>query len=721
MARRTKAVVLAAGHDEATRRLLLQPLATSTVIEQTLANVTSVVAKQDVIVVVAEHDNSVRDLLGPEWNYVVQNEQAGTGDAVRCARGELVNFRGDVLVAYGDTPMLRAASLRGLLWRHRLKKAPFSLLTAVLPQPRGYGRIERDADHRIVDIIEDADLSAITQDITEVNVGAYVADNAILIPELDAMAATGEHRLTELAERLIAQGRQIASYAIVDPDEVQGINTSEELRAAADIVLKRLFSPSHAVETGEIEFGTGGWRALIGEGFTIHNVRRLCQAIANEVTRRGAERQGVVIGCDRRFLSREAADAAAEVFAGNNIPVHLLPEDVPTPLVTFAAPYLGCVYGVVVTASHNPPQWNGIKVFRADGSLPLKDETDAFTAEANALTQADVVSLDLRLAQSVGFVRQIDLIDPYVDAIEDFVDIGVIRKASLRVAVDPMYGTSQLALSTILSDGRCRAEFIHDWHNPLFGGHSPAPDPEALTTLMSMVKNGAYDLGMATDGDADRIAIIDERGEYVPMNDLLLLVYWYLHEVRGQRGGVVRNLATTHLLDRLADAFGEEHREVPVGFKHVTAAMLDIGALLGGESSGGLAVRGYLLGKDGIFACALMVEMMARTGKRITELLDQVYALTGRLYQVEVGIPATPDMRVALPRRMASAAPAKVAGYPVARVDTFDGIKIYLFGGAWALLRFSGTEPLLRMVVEAETPEKADELIAWLRDFASAA
>ena len=718
---RLRAVVLAGGQDQATRDLLLQPLAGSTVIEQTLANVTAVVPKRDVIIVVAEHDRSIREHLGDSWTYVDQTVQAGTGDAVRCARFELEGFTGDVLIAYGDTPLLRSASLRGLLWRHKLKGAQFSLLTAVLPDGEDYGRIRRDPDGRITEIVDDADQSADDERITEVNVGAYVADNALLIPELDVMAASGEHRLTELAQRVIDQGGTVASYTVVDAGEVQGINSDEELRAAADIVLKRLFAPQHAIETGEIQFGTGGWRALIGEGFTIHNVRRLCQAIANQITRTGRERLGVVVGGDRRFLSRESVEAAAEVFAGNGIGVHLLTEDVPTPLVTFAAPHLGTAYGLVFTASHNPPQWNGLKLFRSDGSLPLEDETDALTAEANELSQADVVSIGLDLATSVGLVREADLTNDYIDAIEQIIDLRTIRRARLRVVVDAMYGTSQLTLGTILSDARCRAEFIHDRHNPLFGGRSPAPDPERLSTLIDIVRHSGrrVDLGMATDGDADRIAIIDEQGRYISTNDLLLVLYWYLHEVRGERGGVVRNLATTHLLDRLADAFGEPHLEVPVGFKHITAGMDAIGAVMGGESSGGLTIRGHIKGKDGVFACALVVEMLARTGKTLSELLETVYAITGRLYQVEHGIPATPDLRVELPRRMATASPTRVAGYPVTRIDTLDGIKLHLEGGAWALLRFSGTEPVLRMFVEAETPAKAAELIDWLEAFAS--
>jgi len=716
-----KAVVLAAGHDQATRDLLLRELATSTVIEQSLANVTQVVPKSDVIIVVDEHDQSVRNLLGDSWTYVVQTHQAGTGDAVRCARFALEGFEGNVLVAYGDTPMLRASSLRGLRWKHELKQAQFSLLTAILDQGGDYGRILRDDAGRIVEIVEATDLSSESSAIQEVNVGAYMIDNSILIPKLDEMAATGEHRLTELAEKLIGEGRPVASYSLMDADEVQGINTDAELELAADIVLRRLFAPIHAIETGEISFGTGGWRAKIGEGFTLHNVRRLSQAIANEVTRGGREKMGVVIGGDRRFLSVESVSAAAEVFAGNNIPVSVLVEDVPTPLVTFAAPHLGCAYGLVFTASHNPPQWNGLKVFRADGSLPLGEETDRYQTEANGLTQADVVSLDYGIGLRSGLIREMDLTNAYVEAVEALLDIGVIRAADrLRVIIDPMYGTSQLTLGMILSDARVRAEFIHERHNPLFGGHSPAPDPEALTTLIDIVSKGGYDLGMATDGDSDRIGILDETGRYVSTNELLVLVYWYLHEVRGEKGGIVRNLATTHLLDRLAAHFGEESLEVPVGFKHITAGMEKIGAVLGGESSGGLTIRGWILGKDGIFACALVCEMLAVTGKKLTELLEDVFAITGRLTQIETGVPATPAMKVEVPRRMAAAAPSEITGVSVARIDTYDGIKILLTDGSWVLLRFSGTEPILRMVAEAETKERAQALIEWVQGFAGA-
>ena len=307
-----------------------------------------------------------------------------------------------------------------------------------------------------------------------------------------------------------------------------------------------------------------------------------------------------------------------------------------------------------------------------------------------------------------------------MDAVESLIDLRSIRDAGLKVIVDPMYGVGQLTLGTVLTEARCRVTFIHERHNPLFGGRSPAPNPEALRLLATTMRDGGYDLGLAMDGDADRIAIVDELGEYISTGDVLLLLYWYMHEIRGERGGVVRNLSTTHLLDRLAHRFGEECYEVPVGFKHIVSSMVEHHALLGGESSGGMTIRGHILGKDGIFACALMVEMLASTGKKISQLLETVYGITGRLYSLEETFPATPEMRIAVPRNLSEAPCTHINAYPVVRVSHMDGAKLYLENDNWALLRFSGTEPLLRLVVEADSPEKAGELMEWLKQFAAA-
>ncbi|WP_062076391.1 NTP transferase domain-containing protein [Demequina globuliformis] len=717
----TAAVVLAAGADDASRALLSESLGDATVAELALANVRAVVPASHIVVVTAPGDTAIREHLGADLTYVEQTEPLGTGDAVLAARDALPADAAALLVTYADTPLLRTDSLRGLLNRHHLLGADFSLLTAVVDQPLPYGRIERGDRDQVTAIVEPEDLTASGQHLHEINVGSYVAAPERLFAQIDALAATGEHRLTEVARQFIQDGSTVVTYRSLDPDEVQGINTPEELQVAADIVLKRLFMPKKDTDT-TIKFGTGGWRAVIGEGYTLGNLRRLCQAIANEATRQGIGSKGVVIGGDRRFLSRESAEAAAEVFAGNNIPVILLPDDVPTPLVTFAAPYTNAAYGVIITSSHNPPEWNGVKVFRADGSLPLDEETDRYQDEANAMSVDDVISLDLALARKAGMVEDKPLTEPYIDAIEKIIDVEAVRGSDLRVVVDPMYGTSQLTLGTILSDMRVRAEFIHGAHNPLFGGVAPAPDLQRLSSLINIIEKGAgeYDLGMATDGDSDRIGIVDETGEYISTNDLLLLLYWYLHEVRGEKGGVVRNLATTHLLDRLAAHFGEESFECKVGFKHVTAGMDKIGAVLGGESSGGLTVRGWILGKDGIFACALVAEMLASTGKRISELREMIYEITGRLYTEEAGVPATPEMRVAVPRRLEADPLTHIGPYPVESISHLDGTKIVLENDNWALLRFSGTEPVLRMFVEADSPEKATELMDWLKGFVTA-
>ena len=717
----TTAIILAAGGDEESRELLHAELSDSTVAALAVQNLRQILPPERIIVVVAPEDGEIRKALGDDLTYVVQEEPLGTGNAVAAARGSIPADTEQLLVTYADTPLLRPASLRGLLNRHNLKKAGFSLLTARMDQPLPYGRIERDSNGRIVAIVEPEDLTLKDAGIAEVNVGSYVAAPDVLFEKIDDLAGRGEHRLTEVARSFLDSDHGVVSYRIYDTDEVQGINTAEGLEQAADIVLKRLFVPKKDTDT-TIKFGTGGWRAIIGEGYTLGNLRRLCQAIANEATRQGIDSMGVVIGGDRRFLSRESAEAAAEVFAGNNIPVRLLPDDVPTPLVTFAAPYTESAYGIIITSSHNPPNWNGVKVFRADGSLPLDAETDRYQDEANSLRVDDVVTLDLDLARAAGVVDETPLTDPYIDAIEEIIDWELVRGSDLRVAVDPMYGTSQLTLGTILSDMRVQAEFIHAAHNPLFGGIAPAPDSERLDTLKNMIKSGGgkYDLGMATDGDSDRIGIVDENGEYVTSNELLLLIYWYLHEYKGEKGGVVRNVATTHLLDRLADYFGEEHRECKVGFKHVTAGMQEIDAVLGGESSGGLTVRGWILGKDGIFACALVAEILARTGKSMSELLEMIYEITGRLYSMEESIPATPEMRVEVPRRLESEPLTHIGPHKILDIVHTDGTKILLENDNWALLRFSGTEPVLRLFVEADTPEKAEELLSWLRGFVTA-
>jgi alpha-D-glucose phosphate-specific phosphoglucomutase len=722
-----KAVILAAGKESSTpdaSLVLLQDLGGRKVIDYVVQNAVQVLAPKDIYVVVGRGQEEMRAHLGSDYQFIHQEEQLGTGHAVLQLKLQLKDLHGDLLILYGDTPLFRPDSIRGLLNRHHLRQAELTLLTAVVDHSFPYGRIIRDAAGQIIDIIEETEATGTVRKIHELNVGAYVVRTDTIFPALENLSPSpvdGTYRFTDCVHQLIRSGLSVETYQIYDQDEVQGINTAEDLANAEFILQKRLFRPHQPEEEDRVVFGTGGWRAVIGEGFTMHNVRRLSQALANEITRQGQERRGVVIGFDRRFLSDRAAESSAEVFAGNNIPVVLLSEDAPTPLITYATALLKSAYGLAFTASHNPPEWNGLKVFRGDGALLLDEETRQIEAETNQLTSNQVVKLDLDLALEAGIVQRRDMTNAYVDAVEKLIDLETIRKAGLRVIVDPMYGVGQLTLGIILTEARCRVTFIHERHDPLFGGHSPAPNLGALRLLTTQLIEGKYDLGMATDGDADRIAIIDETGRYISTNDLLLLVYWYLHEVRGERGGVVRNLATTHLLDRMAAAFGEKSVEVPVGFKHIGAAMLEHDALLGGESSGGLTIRGHILGKDGIFACALIVEMLARTGKHISEMQQEAWKITGRLYSLEESIPATPEMSATIPKLMKESPITSIGTYSVISVNHIDGTKVLMENDNWALLRFSGTEPVLRLMAEADSLEKAQELIDWLKQFCSMA
>jgi phosphomannomutase/dTDP-glucose pyrophosphorylase len=716
-----KAIILAAGslHNHTQPAWLLQSLGDRAMLEYVLALTTQIVTPADVIVVVDSLASDVVTHLGSTYRYVVQSERRGTGHAVLQAQSEIIGYGGPLLVLYGDTALLRPSSILGMLTRHQLRQAQLTLLSAITEQPLPYGRVIRNQAGQIINVVEEAQATADEHQIKELNIGAYVGEANALWAALRQAAVDAQPNtpidFTASVCHLVAGGGTVESYRALDEDELLGINTPDDLERAAFILQKRQLQPRRLEEHNIIRFGTGGWRALIGEGFTLDNVRRLCQALANDVIRQRREAAGVVIGYDRRFLSDTAAQVAAEVFAGNNIPVRLQSGDTPTPLLTYATAKEQAAYGLMFTASHNPSQWNGLKVFATDGSLPLDEETKRIEDEANTLHADQVVKIELEIARRSSLVQDIDYTNDYVDTIERLVDLPAIRAAGLRVVLDPMYGTGQVTLDIILTEARCRVTTIHDRHDPLFGGRNPAPDRHELSSLITAVREGHYDLGLAMDGDADRIAIIDDQGRFISTNELLLLLYYYLHEVRGERGGVTRNLATTHLLDRLAAHFGEPSYEVPVGFKHIAASMKAHNVLLAGESSGGLSIRGHILGKDGIFGCALVVEMIARTKRTVASMLAEIYATIGRLVSLEVNLPATPEMKIMVQRRLTGSVPTVIACVPVERVATHDGIKFYFANDNWLLLRFSGTEPLLRIFTEADSEEQAQAFVAWAK------
>lgn len=466
-----------------------------------------------------------------------------------------------------------------------------------------------------------------------------------------------------------------------------------------------------------IKFGTGGWRAVIGDEFTKENVQLLAAALAYKMKEDGVAGKGFVIGYDRRFLSQEAAGWAAEAFAGEGVHTSIIRRESPTPLVMYTVAKKGFPYGMAVTASHNPAIYNGIKVFMDGG----RDADEVFTSELEGYIRAaqtrerPVVELADALAQ--GLVEYIDPMNEYIDNIMEAVDMKAIREAGLHIALDPMYGVSQTALQTILLTARCGVEVIHERRDALFGGRLPAPSEKTLAGLINFVIEHHCDLGIATDGDADRLGVIDDTGEFLHPNKILVLLYYYLLKYKGWKGSAVRNIATTHLLDRIASDFGEKCYEVPVGFKYVSGKMLETGAIIGGESSGGLTVRGHIQGKDGIYAGSLLVEMVARTGRSLSALWKEIEDHYGRCEMAERDYRFSQAKKNEIYAQLLQDKLLPTFAHPVDRVSYQDGCKVYFANGGWIIARFSGTEPLLRIFCEMPTLREADDEADRMQQF----
>ncbi|MGA4670626.1 phosphoglucomutase/phosphomannomutase family protein [Propionibacteriaceae bacterium Y1923] len=468
---------------------------------------------------------------------------------------------------------------------------------------------------------------------------------------------------------------------------------------------------------GVIEFGTGGWRAIIADGFTRANVRLLGQGLANRMVAEQVAGRGIVIGYDRRFLSRESAWWLAEVFVGNQIPVTLIDRAAPTPMIMYTVRSIDTAYGIAVTASHNPALYNGVKVFTAGGRDADAEVTSSLQAQVNALTDDDVVAVPSHEIVGHELVTVQKSMNWYIDSILDQVDTETIRHAHLRVVLDPMFGVSQTCLQTILMTARCDVEVINSRHDTLFGGRLPSPNLDTLHELQAKVRDSGADLGIGTDGDADRLGIIDDRGNYLSANQVLVLLYRYLLVDKGWQGPVVRNLATTHLLDRVAARHGEVCYEVPVGFKHISSAMAAHDAIIGGESSGGLTVRGHIAGKDGVYAASLLVEMLAASKRHLSEHWADIVAEYGSLEMVETAWEFTPVRRQALMEQLFDRRELPSFDREVSETSYPDGLKVRFGDDAWLVVRFSGTEPVLRIFAEAPTEAEAHALVNTMVGF----
>lgn len=458
-----------------------------------------------------------------------------------------------------------------------------------------------------------------------------------------------------------------------------------------------------------IKFGTGGWRSIIGDEFVKSNILLVGQALAELMKNEKVADAGIVIGYDKRFLSDKASRWLGEVIAANGIKVYYIDKVAPTPQIMYSVKKLGCHYGMAVTASHNPADYNGIKIFTEGGKDADLDVTIKLEEIIQSLKAEDVQSKSYDVLVEEKGIEVINFFNDYIDTIIDMIDIESIRNKGLRILVDPMYGVSKAALQTVLLTARCEVDVINDRHDTQFGGRMPSPSDETLNKLKDMVSEKNYDLGIGTDGDADRLGIIDENGDFVNPNQIMSLLYYYLLKYKKWQGPVVRNIATTHLLDKIASHYNQEAYEVPVGFKYISQKMYETDAIIGGESSGGLTIKGHVKGKDGIFAAALLVEMISVTGLRIRDMLDEVEGLFGKHVMIESNLSLSEEEKKDLSNEIFNKKIVPEFDQKIDHISYADGMKIYFESGGWLIARFSGTEPLLRIFVEMDSKEKAKE------------
>ncbi len=454
----------------------------------------------------------------------------------------------------------------------------------------------------------------------------------------------------------------------------------------------------------EIKFGTSGWRGILAEDFTFPNARRVCQAIAAYLQQTGMAARGVVIGYDTRFRSEAFAAAAAEVMAGNGIPCLLSTRDIPTPVVGYAIVHRGLAGGINVTASHNPPEYNGIKFSPEHGGPAPTPVTDAIEGLISGLGAEDVKRLPLDKAREQGLLQDIDPKPEYFAHLRSLVDTVALGRAGLRVAVDVLWGTGHGYLDGFLKEAGVRVDLLHGFRDPYFGGHRPEPSGEFLNELAALVKTAGAHLGLAVDADADRFGVLDSQGDYHEANQILALLLDYLIETRGLPGGVARSVATTHLIDRVAAWHGRPVFETKVGFKYLGEYITSGQALMVGEESEGFSMAGHLPEKDGVLACLLIAEMVARKGKDLPALLHDLYIKVGPLFTQRRNYRLSPEVKERLLTRL-DQAPARFAGLKVVGHVTLDGHKYLLEDGGWVCFRPSGTEPVVRFYLESPTPD----------------
>ncbi len=467
----------------------------------------------------------------------------------------------------------------------------------------------------------------------------------------------------------------------------------------------------------EIKFGTDGWRGVIAREFTFENLSLVAQATMDWMTREGLAEKGLIIGYDRRFLSTEFARRVAEIAAGNDIKV-LLSDDVsPTPAISYAVKEQGAGAGIMITASHNPPIYNGFKIKESFGGS-ARPETTKLIEEIVAYNSKEgrlVRSCCFDDASKNGKIELFDASAGYLGQLGRMVNIEAIRQAAIPAVADPMFGAGTGCFKRLLG-----IDEIHDQINPSFGGLAPEPIGENLQELCKLLASGRYRAGLALDGDADRIGAVDERGEFFSSHAIFTLLLKHLVERKGLSGGVVKTVSSTIMIDQLARKYSLPLYETPIGFKHICELMLDREILIGGEESGGLGITAHIPERDGILMGLLLLETISVTGKGLREQLEEIMDEIGHFFYRRIDLHIKSDDKESLLFRLKNEPPAAIAGRSVTGTNFSDGFKFIFDNGDWLLIRPSGTEPVLRLYSEADNPVMVDTLLRAARQIAGA-
>ncbi len=445
-----------------------------------------------------------------------------------------------------------------------------------------------------------------------------------------------------------------------------------------------------------IKFGTDGWRGIFGEDFTVENARIVASAIARYVVRSEDARKGVLIGYDHRLNSDRVAAAIAEVFSATGTPVWLTDKPCPTPAISLLVRQRNAAGGIVVTASHNPHSWNGMKYKASYGSSALPSIVAQIESELAGILSNGVPTLPARKE----LIHSLEPRAPYLDTIEKLVDWQCLRDAKFQFVVDPMHGSAAGLLHELFSRNGVQSEEIRGTRDPLFGGVHPEPIEPHIDALRKAVLHGQFDAGFAADGDGDRIGAIDRDGTFVNPHQIFALLVWHLIGTRKLPGDIAKTFSVTKLIDKLAAKYDRKLHEVPIGFKYICELMLEQNILIGGEESGGIGTNLYLPERDATVSALLLAELMAWHGKSLGELLATLHREFGEFHYGRIDLDVTTAQKQKAIAHFSSEKLQQFEGWPVARRENMDGIKLYLGDIGWVMVRASGTENLLRIYAE---------------------